>query len=105
MALLQNAMDLYIELEKEKDHGAATVLAFKLVAMVPALVQHAERLEQSVKQSVRHVMCKCEWCGNEFKVFHSELKDGRKSGRFCSRVCLDETRESARKLRDVETNE
>lgn len=97
MVLLQNAMDLYIALEKEKDHGAAAVLAFKLATLVPELVQHVERLEQSVQQNIRHVVCKCEWCGNDFKVFHSELKLGKKSGRYCSRSCLDETRKAAKK--------
>ena len=91
MLLLQNAMDLVIALEKERDHGAAAVLAFRLAAMVPALIEHAERLEQSVKLNTRHVVCKCEWCGDEFKVYHSEMKSGKKSGKYCSRACFEET--------------
>ncbi len=78
MVLLQNAMDLYVALEKEKEHGAATVLAFQLVAMIPALIEHAERMELSVRrmelsvqQNIRHIVCKCARCGEEFKVFHS----------------------------------
>jgi hypothetical protein len=84
-------MDLVIALEKEKEHGAAAVLAFKLAALVPALIEHAARLEQSVKLNIRHVVCKCEWCGDEFKVFHSEMKSGKKSGKYCSRACFDAT--------------
>jgi len=101
MLLLQNAMDLVIALEKEKDHGAAAVLAFKLATLVPALIEHAERLEQSVKLNIRHVVCKCEWCGNEFKVFHSEMKSGKKSGKYCSRPCFDATA-AAKKPRGLE---
>lgn len=104
MVLLQNAMELYVALEKEKEHGAATVLAFKLVAMIPALIEHAERMELSVQQNIRHVMCKCEWCGNEFKVFHSEMKAGKKSGKYCSKACWEETRAVAKTIRSTEAN-
>lgn len=103
MVSLQNARDLFAALKRERDHAAAVVLAFKVAELVPGLVQYAERLESSVKRNVRHVVCLCEWCGKQFKVFHSEMKDGRKAGRFCSRECIAAKREAERQPEKVET--
>jgi hypothetical protein len=104
MSLLKTAMDLYVALEKEKEHGAAAVLAFKLAAMVPALIEHAERMELSVRQNIRHIVCKCSWCGEEFKVFHSEMRAGKKSGKYCSMACWEETRADAKSTRIAEAS-
>lgn len=100
MALLQSATELCIQLERAKDPVESVQIAFKLVKMVPSLVQYAEQLEQSVASNTRHVVCKCEWCGTEFKVYQSELRAGKKSGRYCSRKCWEEQRADIRESRE-----
>lgn len=105
MVLLQTATELQIQLERTRDHVEAVQLAFKLVKMVPAIVQYAEQLEQSVASNTRHVICKCEWCGSEFKVYQSEIRAGKKSGRYCSRACWEEMRADIRNERMKEEAE
>lgn len=103
MVVLESARDLYAALKREKDHAIAVALAFKLAEVVPGLVQYIERLELAVKKNVRHVVCRCEWCKKDFKVFHSEMKPGKKAGRFCSRECLAAQRAADRQPEKVET--
>lgn len=97
MTPLQVVKELSASFGKEVGHERAAALAFQLAGLVPELLERIERftqrveqLEQSVQQNVRHIVCKCETCGIEFKLFKSELRPGKRSGRFCTMKCLRE---------------
>ena len=92
--VLDQARRLCASLDKAQTHPSAVVAAFKLVALVPKLVEYALSLEEANTHLVRHVVCKCEWCGDEFNVPLSCLKSKRYSGRFCSCKCAAESRSS-----------
>jgi hypothetical protein len=97
MVLLQNATSMHIALELEKNPVKAVAMAFELVKMIPALVRYSEGLEKAVNSTVRHLDCKCEWCGDEFRVYNSELKRRKKAGRFCKITCLTASRNDGRR--------
>jgi hypothetical protein len=93
------AAGLLAELDVEQDHAKAATLAFAIAKLAPELVQYIQALELASAKQVRSLEFKCLWCGDEFKVYMSELSGEKKSGKYCSKKCLDEQRASDREAR------
>ena len=89
MTVVKDMETLLEALSKQQDHAKATVLAFQVVELAPELVLYAQALEQAKVRESRSLYFKCEWCGDEFRVYRSEYESGRKAGKYCSLKCIE----------------
>jgi len=92
---VKKAIEIKERLDKTANHVLAVKLAFDLVRLLPELVDYLQKMETSVTTNKRHLVCRCEVCNKQFKVYHSQMASGRKSGRFCSMACFKTSQKPA----------